>query len=284
MLVQVKWLIHLFLCLSILFLNFSPIVVLAQDSKPPSVVKGRFAPKIPDDGLTPWQRRLQRFDRLIYKATQEGTVRVGIELDVVEPRPKSELQTFVEQQTYIDALVDNVTKVREKFLKKYPQLRNKIIDQGEVSAILSLEGDAITLGAMKYDKSIVFIQEIGVNFSAPNETTEPPPSNIPTPPPFNLTSIPSNTTLNSFTGSGKVIVVIDSGIDRTHPAFAGKIVQEACFSEYNPSVGIYSLCPGNGTKTQVIGTGAGANCPITLDQGCFHGTHVAGIALGNSVR
>src|SRR5262245_17702666 len=33
-----------------------------------------------------------------------------------------------------------------------------------------------------------------------------------------------------FTGSGQVIAVLDSGIDKAHPILAGKVVEEACFS------------------------------------------------------
>jgi subtilisin len=263
-------------------LDFSPIAVLAQDKTSPQVVRGRFAPKIPDDGLTPWQRRLKKFDRLIYKAAQEGTISVGIDLDRVLPQPKSESMTLAEELVFDKVLQDTAFKTIENFLKKYPQLRKTITYQAESFPTLAFEVDATTLGQLKYDKSIISIGQDGgeeEDRAAPSEMPEPLPTKPPNQPQLNL----SSTALNSPTGSGKVIIIIDSGIDKTHPAFAGKIIQEACFSTYSPSAGIYSLCPGNGTQTQVIGAGAGINCPITLDQKeCYHGTHVAGIALGNS--
>ena len=80
-----------------------------------------------------------------------------------------------------------------------------------------------------------------------------------------------------FDGTGKTVAVIDSGVDSAHPFLAGKVVEEAC---YSTTSGTYSttLCP-NGADEQ-IGPGAGVYCPLDLE-GCWHGTHVAGIVAGN---
>lgn len=72
------------------------------------------------------------------------------------------------------------------------------------------------------------------------------------------------------TGTGYTVAVIDTGVQRNHlflgtpRLFTGR---EACFLDTND-------CP-NGTNTQ-IGTGAGEAAPNQP-----HGTHVAGIVLGN---
>ena len=80
-----------------------------------------------------------------------------------------------------------------------------------------------------------------------------------------------------FDGAGRVVAVIDSGVDSAHPFLAGKVVEEAC---YSTTSGLQSttLCP-NGAEEQ-IGPGAGVNCPLELE-GCWHGTHVAGIVAGD---
>jgi len=80
-----------------------------------------------------------------------------------------------------------------------------------------------------------------------------------------------------FDGTGFVVAVIDSGVDSTHPFLAGKVVEEACYSTTSGQEST-TLCP-NGAGEQ-IGPGAGTYCPLELE-GCWHGTHVAGIAAGN---
>jgi len=80
-----------------------------------------------------------------------------------------------------------------------------------------------------------------------------------------------------FTGGGWTIAVLDTGVQKSHPMFSGKVVSEACYSTKNAGQNLTPLCP-NG-QTQQIGPGAGVNCNPNLGQ-CFHGTHVAGIAAG----
>src|SRR2546427_3043945 len=80
-----------------------------------------------------------------------------------------------------------------------------------------------------------------------------------------------------FDGTGFVVAVIGSGVDSTHPFLAGKVVEEACYSTTSGQEST-TLCP-NGAEEQ-IGPGAGTYCPLELE-GCWHGTHVAGIAAGN---
>ena len=78
-----------------------------------------------------------------------------------------------------------------------------------------------------------------------------------------------------FTGDGQTIAILDTGVDGSHPFLQGKIEREACFSTTNSAAGARSVCP-NGQDEQ-IGVGAGAPCSVG---GCYHGTHVAGIAAG----
>lgn len=70
-----------------------------------------------------------------------------------------------------------------------------------------------------------------------------------------------------YTGKGTVVVVIDSGVDVSHPFLKGRTVREICITD---------VCP-NGENFM---DGPGAAKPFAERPGFYHGTHVAGIAIG----
>jgi len=73
----------------------------------------------------------------------------------------------------------------------------------------------------------------------------------------------------SFVGNSVAVAILDTGIDASHPSFDNRVVEEACFTDGTNS------CPGGSA------TGPGTAIPCT-EAGCWHGTHVAGIAVGAS--
>lgn len=82
-------------------------------------------------------------------------------------------------------------------------------------------------------------------------------------------------TAAGFKGAGQNVVIIDTGVDGSHPWLAGKVVDEACFST-NPVGVAGGGCP-NGATYQY---GAGSATPCTFAWICAHGTHVAHTAAG----
>lgn len=80
-----------------------------------------------------------------------------------------------------------------------------------------------------------------------------------------------------FDGSGWTIVVMDEGIDASHPIFDGKIIEEVCTSSAENAVGNSARlkCPGN----RLIVTGQGASSYTPNDPYNEHGTKMAGAVL-----
>lgn len=91
------------------------------------------------------------------------------------------------------------------------------------------------------------------------------------------------TTVNSsgYDGQGTSIAVLDTGVRKTHEFLAGKVVAEACFSNYwgNET----SLCPSGSNTTLDVSNDIDSATPCSGVANCDHGTHVAGIAAGNII-
>src|SRR5262245_56858282 len=85
---------------------------------------------------------------------------------------------------------------------------------------------------------------------------------------------------NGYTGAGKAVAILDTGVDKTHSFLSGKVISEACYSTNDPESGAISLCPDGVTESTSVDSGL--NC--TGISGCEHGTHVAGIAAGRGIN
>src|SRR5262245_408316 len=84
-----------------------------------------------------------------------------------------------------------------------------------------------------------------------------------------------------FRGTDRAVAILDTGIQFDHPALAGAVVTEACFSTTTSSIyKVTSLCPSALDMSSL--PGAARRCPSEVD-GCEHGTHVAGIVAGHNM-
>lgn len=95
-----------------------------------------------------------------------------------------------------------------------------------------------------------------------------------------------------FDGSGRTVVLLDTGVDASHSFLTGAVLGNAaaCFSNDNNGAGSIpggeSLCPdgpdaGNFPDGQFFGAGAADACDVSIDN-CQHGTQMAGIIAGAS--
>jgi len=77
-----------------------------------------------------------------------------------------------------------------------------------------------------------------------------------------------------ITGNDWSVAILDTAQDTSHPFFSDRVLEELCFSSNSEYAN--SICS-NGEDFD-YGPGAAANCQVDW---CSHGTHVAGIAVGN---
>lgn len=83
-----------------------------------------------------------------------------------------------------------------------------------------------------------------------------------------------------YAGAGTSVAILDTGVRKTHPFLAGRVIAEACFSTTNSGYGSTSLCPGGVPSTTDVNSALPCASNIS---GCNHGTHVAGIVAGNRI-
>ncbi|MFQ6173154.1 S8 family serine peptidase [Oryzobacter sp. R7] len=83
-----------------------------------------------------------------------------------------------------------------------------------------------------------------------------------------------------LTGAGATVAVLDTGVDVDHPFLGGRVVAQYCSSSPADG-GEQSLCPDGTTEDDSADVDGLAACLDGTDNICDHGTHVAGIAVGN---
>lgn len=198
---------------------------------------------------------------LVAKAQQDGSVRVIVGLSTSFTPAGLSAAASLNQEAAIQ-------QDRASLVNALPSQHVSVIQESLNWTIpyVAFSTDAAGLAALAANPLVVQIEEDVPSFHALDLSV--PRINAP------------QVWTAGYTGSGITVAVLDTGTDRTHPAFAGRIVGEACFSSNNPGQGqntSVSLCP-NGQNSQT-GVNTGVDCANSIG-GCGHGTHVAGIVGG----
>ncbi len=197
----------------------------------------------------------EKIERLIAKADREGGVAVIVGF-------QSEFKLAGDLP---DALADEQQRAiklqQEAVLEKIESFAPKSVKQFSTIPYVAMTVDAATLD---YLRSLPEITSITEDKDLAPTLAESVP----------LVSAPAAWSAG-YSGAGRTIAILDTGVEKTHPFLNGKVISEGC---YSTTGGIYlSLCPN--FVTQSTASGAGVNCRATLIN-CDHGTHVAGIAAG----
>jgi subtilisin family serine protease len=214
---------------------------------------------------------------LVGTAQQQGHVRVIVQFQapVASTEMRADAATLANVSARVSAVQDAIisTHFVSAFAPREGQGFLRSITRFTITPGFAANVDAAELEALAVDPRVLRIHP---------DRLEPPVLNDSVP----LIGMPAAYTAGA-TGTGRTVVVIDTGVKANHEFLNGKVTAEACFSNSNSGGGGISLCP-NGTSLQI---GAGAADPNTTNCNngaatalnlCTHGTHVAGIAAGNN--
>jgi len=213
--------------------------------------------------------------------TKEGRVRVIVEMAVPEIDELSRASATTTMPMAADAaLTSAIQTTAASILSNLPASTYTVTRQFRFVPMTALEVSAEGLARLQADPRIKAVyldiptplpeyeietQDDISERNQPNDTSQPLMADT-------IALIGADKAWErGYSGSGWHVAVLDTGIRRTHEFFQGKDIVEACFSQR-------SHCP-NGQKT-MTGTGAAAHYSSTYS-GYDHGTHVAGIAVGN---
>jgi len=237
-------------------------------------------------------------NELLSKAKAEGRIKVIVNLKKVGDLSMDSTKKLSNKNR-----LASISKVQDKVLKRLNENKEKPLEvtKYRFTPQLALSVTETDLKSLAHDSRVASISEDALLQGTLGESVPK--------------IFPSYKNPNAYSGAGWAVAILDTGIDKSHPAFGSRVISEACYSSHARDKqgrrrgNYYSLCPGNtyskifqngnidtGIPTSV-GEGAGVDCRGQLDilrtflnipntsenitgTGCSHGTGVAGIAVG----
>ncbi len=212
---------------------------------------------------TPAPDRAQSVDRTALRAPSVQFERLEAKAERQKERARVivGLQTAFTPEGKLDAAAANAQRsridvARNDVVSGLGSSGHKILHRYETVPYVALELSDAALAKLERSGEAASVQEDTADFATLSTSTR-------------LVEATEASSLGRG-GAGQHVAVLDTGIDKSHPFLAGKVVSEACFSAR-------ANCPGGVTSSTAVGSGV--NCAYAVS-GCRHGTHVAGIAAG----
>ena len=205
-------------------------------------------------------QRVRAFAALTAKARAEGLVRVMVGLRAEGGSGALSASSFKDVVARA-AMVSRIDRAQQELLDRMSGFSVSSVRRFKYIPYLAMEVDASALESMATNPAVVSIEEDKLLKPMLEESVS-------------LVGAPQAWS-QGFSGSGQTIAILDTGVDKDHPFLRGKVVSEAC---YSGGGGGESLCPGGVSQSTSVGSGLPCSDPSL--PGCFHGTHVAGIAAG----
>ncbi len=200
-------------------------------------------------------------DELRQELQEYGEIPVIIMLDVPAHTAWQESDLSRTGPAHIEQISQEISETADAVLQRLAGANISQIKRYNTLPFLALIADEAALEALAVDKSVT---QIALDVPLPPLMDDTIP----------LIGANNNHFLN-YTGSGWSVAILDTGVQKNHPALFGKVISEACYSSNVPSQGASSLCPGGASSSTA--NNSGLNCAQGIS-GCDHGTHVAGIA------
>jgi uncharacterized membrane protein len=204
-------------------------------------------------------------------AEQTGSIRIIVEFTPLlrgdEMRPEPAVLDRV--KAYVRSTQDEIL-IRHFGSASSPRQAagfDRNLKRATISPMFSINVTKAEMEALAADPQVLFI----------NQDVADPLNLVNSVPMIGMNNPNGGAYAKGATGAGQAVAILDTGVQTSHPFItASKVIAEACFSTTESIGNATSLCR-NGVPNET-GPGSGANC--TGAEGCFHGTHVAGIAAG----